>query len=143
MKPYAKKHKKIFEFSGVLVRRNGKTLLVREKHPAAKGRWSFPLGFVEQGENLKSAAAREAREESGYDVRIVRKAKSIIVGARAFRSAHPFLRGRVRLTVFFGKTSGKRPRKAALAAGWFGVKEIQSLDLRGEWEKEFLLGKRR
>ncbi|MDO8470340.1 MAG: NUDIX domain-containing protein [bacterium] len=131
-----------FEFSGVLVRRNGKTLLVREKHPAAKNLWSFPLGFVEKGEDFKSAAVREAREESGYDVRIVRKAKSITVGAREFRSAHPFLRGKVHLTVFFGKASGKRPGKAALVAGWFAEREIQPLDLRGEWEKQFLLRKR-
>lgn len=127
-----------FEFSGVLVRRNGKILLVREKHKAAKNLWSLPLGFVEKGESLKGAAAREAKEESGYNIRILRKVKSITVGAREFRSAHPFIRGKARLTVFFGKMSGKRSRKAAFATGWFSEQEIKSLDLRGEWEKKFL-----
>ncbi|MDI6820565.1 MAG: NUDIX domain-containing protein [Patescibacteria group bacterium] len=132
-----------FEFSGVLVRKNGKILLVREKHKAAKNLWSLPLGFVEKGESLKGAAEREAKEESGYDVRILRKVKSITVGAREFKSAHPFLRGKVRLTIFFGKVSRKRPRNAALIARWFRDQEIESLDLRGKWEKKFLPRKRR
>jgi ADP-ribose pyrophosphatase YjhB (NUDIX family) len=129
----------IFKFSGVLARRNGKILLVREKHKAARNLWSFPLGFVEKGESLKGTAVREAKEESGYNVRILRKAKSITVGAREFRSAHPFLRGKARLTVFFGKVSGKRSRNAALTAGWFSDRRIESLNLRGEWVKKILL----
>ncbi|MEK7465349.1 MAG: NUDIX domain-containing protein [Patescibacteria group bacterium] len=133
----------IFEFSGVLVRKNEKILLVREKHKAAKNLWSIPLGFVEKGESLKDAAVREAREESGYDVRIVRKSKSIIIRGQDFRSAHSFLRGKVHLTVFFGKVIRKWPRKAALATEWFSDKEIKSLNLRGTWEKKFLLRKRR
>ena len=127
-----------FEFSGVLVRKNGKLLLVREKHTTAKNLWSFPLGFIEKGENMKDAAVREVREESGYDVRIVRKAKSITVKAQDFKSAHPFLQGKIHLTIFFGTIIRKRKGKAELASGWFSNKEIKSLELRGEWEKQFL-----
>ncbi|MEK7626873.1 MAG: NUDIX hydrolase [Patescibacteria group bacterium] len=127
-----------FEFGGVLVRKRGKTLLVREKHKAAKNLWSLPLGFVEKKESLEEGTIREAREESGYDVRLIKKVKSIIVKAKEFRSAHPFLRGEVRLTVFHAKIIGKRPKKSALKAGWFSNKEIKSLDLRGDWEKKLL-----
>lgn len=133
----------IFKFSGVLVRRGGKTLLVRERHARAKSLWSLPLGFIEKGESVREAAAREAKEESGYDVRLVGSAGSIVVPAREFRSAHPFLRGKARLSVFYGRVGRKRPRGAALVARWFSDREIASLTLRGEWEKSFLLRRRR
>jgi len=44
-------------------------LLVRE---AGDGRWSLPGGWVDLRESLGGAAAREVREESGYDVRPVK-----------------------------------------------------------------------
>jgi 8-oxo-dGTP diphosphatase len=36
------------------------------------GKWVFPGGYVDRGEEITLAAIREAREESGLDVRIDR-----------------------------------------------------------------------
>jgi 8-oxo-dGTP diphosphatase len=53
----------------VLIARDGRILLGK-RGPGARepGKWSFPAGFVERGERLERAAAREAREETGLDV---------------------------------------------------------------------------
>jgi ADP-ribose pyrophosphatase YjhB (NUDIX family) len=53
----------------VLVMREGRVLLGK-RGPGTRepGKWSFPAGFVERGERVESAAAREAREETGLDV---------------------------------------------------------------------------
>ena len=47
----------------------GRVLLVqRAPGQFGAGRWCFPCGFVEWGEEVRAAAAREAREEAGVEV---------------------------------------------------------------------------
>jgi len=47
----------------------GRVLLVRRAPGQfGAGRWCFPCGFVEWGEDVRAAAAREAREEAGVEV---------------------------------------------------------------------------
>jgi len=53
----------------VLIARDGRILLGK-RGPGAReaGKWSFPAGFVERGERVERAAAREAREETSLDI---------------------------------------------------------------------------
>ena len=53
----------------VLIVREG-LILLGKRGPGTResGKWSFPAGFVERGERVEQAAAREAREETGLDV---------------------------------------------------------------------------
>jgi len=46
-------------------------VMIKRKNPPAG--WALPGGFVDYGENLESAAVREAREETGLDVELVRQ----------------------------------------------------------------------
>ncbi len=47
----------------------GRVLLAqREPGQHGAGAWCFPCGFVEWGEDVRAAAAREAREEAGVEV---------------------------------------------------------------------------
>lgn len=45
-------------------------VLVRRAIQPGYGLWVFPGGYVDRGEEITAAAIREAREESGLDVRI-------------------------------------------------------------------------
>ena len=58
--------------AGVVVEHDGRVLLVRRNHEPLYGRWTFPSGFVDAGEVVEEAAAREVREEAGVEVRIDR-----------------------------------------------------------------------
>lgn len=49
---------------------DGRLLLVQEGKPRGYGMWSLPGGRVEPGEPLLDAVVREAREETGYHVRV-------------------------------------------------------------------------
>ena len=47
-------------------------LLLRRTIEPGHGKWVFPGGYVDRGEQVVVAAAREAREEAGLDVRVDR-----------------------------------------------------------------------
>jgi ADP-ribose pyrophosphatase YjhB (NUDIX family) len=48
----------------------GIVLIKRENPPEG---WALPGGFVDYGETIESAALREAKEETGLDVELVRQ----------------------------------------------------------------------
>ena len=49
-----------------------RVVLVRRAIEPGYGKWVFPGGYVDRGEEVEVAAIREAREETGLDVRIDR-----------------------------------------------------------------------
>jgi 8-oxo-dGTP diphosphatase len=57
---------------GTIIQRpdQSKVVLVKRAIEPGYGKWVFPGGYVDRGEELQVAALREAREESGLDVRL-------------------------------------------------------------------------
>jgi ADP-ribose pyrophosphatase YjhB (NUDIX family) len=56
---------------GTIIRAaDDRLVLVRRAIEPGYGLWVFPGGYVDRGEEVTAAAIREAREESGLDVRI-------------------------------------------------------------------------
>lgn len=52
----------------VLIERDGRLLLIRRAIDPGRGRWCFPGGYVDFGEDPAAAAVRECREETGLAV---------------------------------------------------------------------------
>lgn len=57
---------------GTIIRFGSGIVLVKRAIEPGYGKWVFPGGYVDRGEELTLAAIREAKEESGLDVRIDR-----------------------------------------------------------------------
>jgi 8-oxo-dGTP diphosphatase len=55
---------------GAVIIDRGRVLLVKRGSPPMLGQWTVPGGVVELGETLRSAAEREAQEETGLTVHV-------------------------------------------------------------------------
>ena len=96
-------------------------LLIRRKFPPFKGRYALPGGFVEFGETVEDAAARELREETGL------KSKSLrLVGIYSDPKRDP--RGHTVSVAYLIQVGSAAPKAgddahaAAFVADWRGRK---------------------
>lgn len=56
----------------VLIIYEGKLVLIKRKNPPYKDHFALPGGFVDIGETVEKAAVREAKEETGLDINIIK-----------------------------------------------------------------------
>jgi 8-oxo-dGTP diphosphatase len=113
--------------AAVAIKHDGKYLLVQEKQEKVYGLWNFPAGHVDVGETIEEAAIREAKEESGYDVRLIRKVDIFQVNSTEMIKH-----------AFEGEIIGGElnfPEDEILNASWFTYDEISEMKekLRGSW----------
>jgi 8-oxo-dGTP diphosphatase len=57
---------------GILIRKGDEYLLIKRASEPDKGLWSVPGGMVEVGEKAEEAAIREAKEETGLEIELVK-----------------------------------------------------------------------
>jgi 8-oxo-dGTP diphosphatase len=56
----------------IITDEQNRVVLVKRAIEPGYGKWVFPGGYVDRGEEVQAAAVREAREETGLDVRLDR-----------------------------------------------------------------------
>lgn len=59
--------------SACLIKKDNRYLLVQEAQQKAYGLWNLPAGHVDKGEKIREAAIREVKEETGYDVALIKE----------------------------------------------------------------------
>jgi len=100
---------------------HGKIVLIRRKNPPYQDHFAIPGGFVEVGETVEAAAVREAKEETGLDVRLMK-----LLGVYSDPSRDP--RGHTVTVCFLALGSGNlKAGSDAKDTGLFGIDEIPEL----------------
>ena len=64
------KERKIKVLVGGLIKKDGKYLMLKRHHKddVYPGKWEFPSGGIDFGEEVEDALIREVREETGLDI---------------------------------------------------------------------------
>ena len=122
-------HLLVHVVAGVVLMRDGKILLVQEKKSRSYGKWNLPGGRVDTGESIESAAIREAKEETGFQVTIDRELPVVHLGINR-PVMHAFA-----ATIVSGDLTV--PKDEILSAAWFSPAEIKQLELR---DSTYILG---
>lgn len=65
------KNKNPFPTVDIIIEYKGGVILIKRKNPPFG--WALPGGFVDYGESLENAAIREAKEETGLDISLIRQ----------------------------------------------------------------------
>ncbi|MDD2665479.1 MAG: NUDIX hydrolase [Methanocellales archaeon] len=100
---------------------NHKIVLIKRKNPPYENYYALPGGFVEKGETVEQALIREAKEETGLDVEILK-----LVGVYSDPNRDP--RGRVVSLCYLTKGIGKLAFGSdSIEAALFDISELPEL----------------
>lgn|GEM_PF-508282 len=131
----SKKGKKIGMLAaGVVVEKDGKFLLVREKSfiPGIRGKWNLPMGRRDKDEYPWENAYREGREETGYNFEITHSLGS-----------YPILIGPLEILcdvysaeIIEGKLTVPED---LMDVRWFTLEEIQEMQKKGQIFASYVL----
>lgn len=116
--------------SAAILDPSGERMLLKSR--ADSGRWAVPCGYMEPGESLTEACAREVLEETGVRVRVGRL-------VAVYTSPHVLLDysegNRFQLVVlhFAAEAVGGELRacEETTEAGYFGGEEIEQMEMSG------------
>ncbi|MBP9822395.1 MAG: NUDIX hydrolase [Candidatus Pacebacteria bacterium] len=116
--------------AGVVIKKDGKYLLVQENKKTNYGLYNWPAGKVDEGESIEETAIREAKEEVGVDVKLIRKI-DIFQANISLPARHAF-----EAEITNGEPQAQEGQ--VLSVGWFTPDEMRAMKdkLRSEWVLE-------
>ena len=116
---------------GSVIEKDGKFLLVQEKQKKCYEKWSLPGGKVAKGKTFKETAIREAKEETGFDIEIIKEIDIF------HKDGDISVRHAYEARIAGGEL--KFPKDEILDAKWFTYEEVQELDNSGKTRSDWVL----
>jgi ADP-ribose pyrophosphatase YjhB (NUDIX family) len=119
----------VYVVVGSVIEKDGKFLLVQEKKPEVRGLWNLPAGKAEKNLTLEESAIKEAKEETGFDVEIIKQ-----IGIY-HKKENKSIKHAYKAKIVGGEL--KIPKDEILDAKWFSFEEIKNLNkqnkVRDDW----------
>lgn len=122
--------KKWFGAAGICVKEQ-KILMVLQGTRDEPKRWSVPSGGLLKGESFEECCIREVREETGYEIKIIRP---------LFKKETEY--GEVQyfdIAIIGGSAEIKDPDNLIFDIAWKSIEEISSLELTYPDDRESLI----
>ncbi|MEK3856209.1 NUDIX hydrolase [Cytobacillus sp. FSL H8-0458] len=122
--------KKWLGSAGVCIR-GDKVLMVLQGTADEPKRWSVPSGGLEEGETFEECCIREVREETGFEVKVIRpiyKKESSGVEVRYFE-----------VEIIGGKATIQDPEHLIYDIAWKSIEELKALELSFPEDLAFLI----
>ncbi|MBI5229011.1 NUDIX domain-containing protein [Candidatus Micrarchaeota archaeon] len=115
-----------------IIERDGKILLMQETLEKVRGKWNLPAGRLDGGESIAECAAREGREETGFELK-----PAYLVG---IYQHHLALENNVILFVFSSDIVGGELNvpKEAMDVKWLSFEEIRELKEKGALRSSYV-----
>lgn len=102
----------------LIKRSNNEIFLIKRRFSPFIDYWSFPGGGLEKNETIQGCAVREAREETGLDVKIIKKVDSFVGRGDNNRTAN--------INIFVCKTTSQEyfiDKEECSDGGWFNIEQ--------------------
>jgi len=118
-----------------LLKDGDKFLLVQEATGSVGGLWGPPGGGVKRGESVERAAEREAEEEVGYDIELIKRL-GVYEDKERLSIRHVFS-----ARIISGEL--RYQEGELMDAKWFTLGQIEEMkdELRGEWVWDAIIEK--
>lgn len=121
----------VFVVVGTIIEKDGKILLVKEEKTVDKGKWNLPAGWLDVSENPIDGAKREAKEETGLDVKIIGFLGVYSLVRYDLQKVDGFVRHPVKL-IFIGKIIAGSTKDHLISeiseTKWYSLDEIEKMD---------------
>lgn len=107
-----------------IILEDNKVVLIKRLNNPYKDYWAIPGGFVEYGEKVEDAAVREAKEETGLDIELIK-----LVGVYSDPNRNP--RGHTVTIAFLSKIVGGTLKSDSDAkdAKFIEINELKNMKL--------------
>jgi ADP-ribose pyrophosphatase YjhB (NUDIX family) len=121
--------------AGICINDNGLILMVLQGKPDEKKVWSVPSGGLEKNESIEECCVREIREETGYEVKILKPL--FIKEGMSYKisvEVHYF-----EVVVIGGQAQIQDPDQLIYEIAWKSVDEISDLELSFPEDRDVLI----